>query len=331
MLRTLIPAVLAVALVTGCSTAASTPAEPAADGAFPVTLTHRLGETVIPREPVRVVALGLADVDVTTALGVTPVAIASSPYSADGIWPWAAGTVDAGRTELLDTTSGDGLSLEKVAALEPDLILAHSFAGIDELYPRLAAIAPTVADTHGVLADSWQDEARSIGAALGRSDRADRLVADVEDTLAAARAAHPGLDGAAFVVGWAREPGSVAVTGRPDDITADLFATLGMHLDDAVAALPRQSGSARGAGAATLSFEQLDLLDTDLLLLAASSEELSGQVTGSQLFARLAVARDGRYQVVDLATVSALRLPTAGNIPWLLDRLDPVFGKVDRT
>ncbi|MEV1295980.1 ABC transporter substrate-binding protein [Pseudonocardia sp. NPDC049635] len=331
MLRTFLPAVVAAALLAGCSAPAAGPADQAADSAaaFPVTVTHRLGETVVAQQPTRVVALGVADADVAAALGVTPVAAAGSPYSADGVWPWAVGTLDPGRTEILDTTSGDGLSLEKVAALDPDLILAHSFAGIDALYPQLSAIAPTVADTAGVLADSWQDEARSVGAALGRSDRAEHLVAEVEADLERTRTAHPGLDGAAFVVGWAREPGSIAVTGRPDDITADLFAALGMHLDDEVAALPRQEGSARGAGAATVSFEQLAVLDTDLLLLAASTPELAAQVTGSPLFERLTVARDGRYQVVDLATVSALRLPTAGNIPWLLNQLDPVLGKVN--
>lgn len=334
MLRTLIPALAAVALLAGCAGPSAAPAQTAAGGtdtagAFPVTLTHRLGQTVVPAEPTRVVALGVADVDVATALGVTPVAAVASPYTADGVWPWATGRLDPRTTTMLPMTGGQ-LDLEQVAALRPDLILAHSVAGIDTFYPQLAAIAPTVVDVRGVLVDSWQDEARAVGAALGRADRAAELVTDVEARIAAARAAHPGLDGAGFAVAWAREPGSLAVTGRPDDTTAALFGGLGMRLDDAVAALPRATGSGRGAGAATVGFEQLAVLDTDLLLIAAGTPELAGTLTGNPLFTRLAVAREGRYAVVDLPTVSALRLPTAGNIGWLLDRLDPVLTRAEK-
>lgn len=319
-------ALVAAAALTACSGPADAPPEAPASAGFPLTVTHRLGETVIPAEPVRVIALGVPDVDVTAALGVVPVAALASPYTADGVWPWDAGTLDPARTTLLTGTPAE-LDLEEIAALRPDLILAHSTAAVDAIYPKLAAIAPTVADANGVLADRWQDETVAIGTALGRADQARTLVADVERRLADTAAAHPGLGGAGYVIGWAREPGTVTVTGRPDDTTAALFGALGMRLPDAVTALPRLGGGGNGAGSAAVPFEQLSILDTDLLLVAAGTPELGAQLASHPLFTRLDVVRDGRYRAVDLTTVSALRVPTAANIPWLLDELAPVLGK----
>ena len=45
------------------------------DGAFPVTIKHAFGETVIDKEPTRVLTLDSAAADTVIALGVTPVAM----------------------------------------------------------------------------------------------------------------------------------------------------------------------------------------------------------------------------------------------------------------
>ncbi|MBN9179458.1 MAG: ABC transporter substrate-binding protein, partial [Microbacterium sp.] len=292
-------ALVAAAALTACSGVTDAPREgTAASAGYPVTVTHRLGTTVIPAAPTRVVALGVPDLDVAAALGVVTVAALASPYTADGVWPWDAGKVDPARTTLLTGTPGQ-LDLEKIAALRPDLILAHSTAGVDDIYPKLAEIAPTVVDSRGVLADPWQDETIAIGTALGRADQARTLVADVERRLADTASAHPGLSGAGYVIGWAREPGTVTVTGRPDDITAALFGALGMHLPDSVTALPRLGGGNSGAGAAVVPFEQLSMLDTDLLLVAAGSPELGAQLASNPLFTRLTAVREGRYESID--------------------------------
>lgn len=40
--------------------------------------------------------------------------------------------------------------------------------------------------------------------------------------------------------------------------------------------------------------------------------------------------RDGRYIVADLATISALRTPTALSIPWALEQIRPELERVAR-
>ena len=42
-------------------------------GVFPVTVTHKYGETVVPEEPERVVSVGVTEQDVLLELGVVPV------------------------------------------------------------------------------------------------------------------------------------------------------------------------------------------------------------------------------------------------------------------
>jgi iron-siderophore transport system substrate-binding protein len=63
----------------------------------------------------------------------------------------------------------DGLDLEKVAALAPDLILATNYYGLPNVYEGLSAIAPTVGYRTGWGEATWQDTARVIGRAVGNN------------------------------------------------------------------------------------------------------------------------------------------------------------------
>jgi iron complex transport system substrate-binding protein len=80
--------------------------------------------------------------------------------------------------------------LEKIAALQPDLIIgALTSAGPEkDLYPRLSQIAPTVmVEWTGTM--SWRSQLIEVGEALGVSDRADAVVRDYDARVAAVRAA----------------------------------------------------------------------------------------------------------------------------------------------
>ncbi|HEY4572262.1 MAG TPA: ABC transporter substrate-binding protein, partial [Kribbella sp.] len=120
-------------------TAGSTPS------GFPVTLKNTFGETTITQKPERIVTLGWNAQDVVYALGETPVGMPKVTYgpTADGVTAWDGDKFDKSRTTLLDT--GDKYPFEKIAALEPDVILAP-YEGFDEAtYKTLSGIAPTVA------------------------------------------------------------------------------------------------------------------------------------------------------------------------------------------
>ena len=112
--------------------------------AFPVTITHKYGETTIEKAPTRVVCVGLTEQDALLALGIVPVGVTywfGDEQLQGYIFPWAQATCWATPscpTVLEDT---NGVEVEKVAALAPDLIIGQ-YAGLTEKdYKMLSKIA----------------------------------------------------------------------------------------------------------------------------------------------------------------------------------------------
>jgi iron complex transport system substrate-binding protein len=141
------------------------PAEAAPAAGFPVTIEHALGTTTIPAPPTRIVALSFEE-DVLSQVGVATVGRTENHYAPGSLYPWQEGAVDPGVVPLGDP---DGLDLEKVAALAPDLILATNYYGLPNVYEGLSAIAPTAGYRAGWGEATWQDTARVIGRAVGNN------------------------------------------------------------------------------------------------------------------------------------------------------------------
>ena len=181
-------ALLAAALVAcGGPPAPAAPAAPTSAGtaAFPVTIEHVFGSTTIPAAPRRMVTIGFNEADFALALGVVPVGVRDfiGEYVEESR-PWAQEALGGATPEVV---GGNELELEKIAALQPDVILGvYSF--IDRAtYERLSGIAPTVAPPSETVAATWQEQTRITGRALGMTERAEQVVADTE-----ARFARPG-------------------------------------------------------------------------------------------------------------------------------------------
>ena len=144
-------------------------------------MEHAFGATEIAAEPERVVTVGLTEQDTVLALGVAPVGVTEwygeQPYAT---WPWAQDELGDATPEVL--SQADGLQIERIAALEPDLILGLN-AGLDDTtYAQLSEIAPTVADAEGAEGyfSPWRDQTLMIGQALGKEAEAQALVDDVD-------------------------------------------------------------------------------------------------------------------------------------------------------
>src|SRR4029078_3681367 len=93
----------------------------------------------------RWVCVGLTEQDAVLALGVVPVAVTKCFGDAPGfIFPWAVDKLgDADLPEVLEDSNG--VQVEKIPALRPDLIIGQ-YAGVTEKdYELLSKIAPTVA------------------------------------------------------------------------------------------------------------------------------------------------------------------------------------------
>ena len=290
--------------------------------AFPVTIEHKYGSTTIEEEPKRIVTVGLTDQDPAIALGVKPVGTTEWYGDHDGaLWPWAAKAAAElpGPTPKVIGTA-DTLKPESILLEKPDLILAV-YGGLSKGdYDRLSKIAPTVAQPkdHADYGVPWEEQTEIVGRALGRSDEAERLVADVEDRFAAARKAYPQLDGATALMA-SPYAGKVAVYG-PEDPRTRFLAELGTEQPKDLAELSGDEFSF------DLSEERTDLLDVDALLWYVNDPKKDkDEFDKRPIYANLEVHQGNHEVFVALNDEigGATSLVTVLSLPLLLDELTP--------
>ncbi|MDQ0603853.1 iron complex transport system substrate-binding protein [Streptomyces canus] len=306
------------------------PVSSSSDGAFsdafPVTVKHRFGSTEITSAPERVVVIGNGgtdDIDALYALGVTPVAISKDALSSDGIYPWLKDKIDTKKTKLLDTLTA--VDYEAVAALQPDLILATSDFTLDKDYKKLAAVAPTIGYRTAWGQQTWQEHVQVVGQAVGKPDKAAKVVKDTEARIADVKDKHPGLAGKTYSLSIGNTPAKIYTIASEEDFAARLMSEVGLKLTPSVTDIKTVSGSPTGE----LSFEQLDKLDADLVIIAFTTPDLKKAFEASTLVKNMSAVKKDNYVVTDVATISQLRSPSALGIPWALDNLETGFAKLD--
>lgn len=136
----------------------------AAPGEFPRTVEHANGTTEIEAKPERVVVLDTGELDDVIALGITPVGMVTTK-GANPVPSYLAEKTQG--VETVGTISE--LDLEKIAFLEPDLILGSQLRA-DKLYDQLSAIAPTVFSIRPGF--PWKENFLLAGEALGTEEAA---------------------------------------------------------------------------------------------------------------------------------------------------------------
>lgn len=132
------------------------------------TIQHAMGTTKVPANPQRVVVLDTGELDAVTTLGVQPVGAVTA--SATSGFPDYLSQKTKG-VELVGTI--DQPNLEKIASLNPDLILSNKLRH-EDIYDKLSSVAPTVfAETVGV---AWKQNFLLDARALGMEDKARRML-----------------------------------------------------------------------------------------------------------------------------------------------------------
>jgi ABC-type Fe3+-hydroxamate transport system substrate-binding protein len=308
-------------LVTGCG---SDPAEDTGSGsatssdAFPVIVPTAFGDVTVEEEPTRVVALGWSDAETALALGVQPVG--ASDWLAvggdDGLGDWVEDTYDEA-PEIIGTMEP---SYEAIAALEPDLILdTRSDVTDEERHRLLSAIAPTIGQPEGVgpWETSWQDQLEMVGQALGRSDEADELKAEVEQAFADAAAEHPEFAGTEVAVGaYTSEGFGAYVSG---DSRVQFMEQLGFENKSAIEDLDT------GSFSVPVSEEELSLLDAELTVIFPIFVDAS-EITANPLWATLPSVEDGHAVVLDdLTVLNAFSSASAPGLLFALEKAVPLF------
>lgn len=131
-------------------------------GVFPRTVKHANGTTEIEKKPERVVVLDTGELDDVLSLGIKPVGMVTT----EGANPVPSYLED--QVEGVETVGTiQELDLEKIASLEPDLILGSQLRA-DKLYDELDSIAPTVFSIRPGF--PWKENFRLVGEAMGMED-----------------------------------------------------------------------------------------------------------------------------------------------------------------
>ncbi|MBY6413054.1 ABC transporter substrate-binding protein [Rhodococcus sp. BP-252] len=300
----------AVALVAGCSSDDSSSSTNSDEsGAFPVTITHHFGETTVDSEPSSIVTIGFNEQDFVLALGVKPVATRGNLSYDYRNRPWAQEAL--GGTDIPEVGSEE-LNLEQIANAGPDLILGpYSFIEQGQ-YDQLSEMAPTIADIGGyddVPAATWQQEFEVIGKALGKEQEAADQTAELEAKFQTTQDENPQFAGKTLTLGFDMGDGTYLVLGA-DDIRALFFKDLGFEIP---------------AVTETISPENLNKLDTDVLVMAGASRE---QLLADPLFAALNVVSQDRTAYIGAFSEdlpSALGYSSPLSLNYAIDGFAPML------
>jgi iron complex transport system substrate-binding protein len=319
---------MVAALLAGCAgpSAPPPPAAPAEGGAFPVTVEHAFGSTVVPAAPQRIVTAGYTEQDVVLALGATPVGVTEwYGEHPSATWPWAQDELGDARPEVLSIN--DGFQYERIAALRPDLIVATN-AGVDQAsYERLSAIAPTIAQPAGATAflSPWDGQTLQIGRALGKEQAAQELVDGIKARFAEVAAAHPQFAGtpAIFLQAPYYEGAALAY---PEGLSTAFLTDLGFVVpDDLRRFVPPD---AEIFGQAPIPLEQLGVLNAGKVLIWATEDAQGRPALEEQpLYRQLTPVRDGHLVFTDATLAGAIYFTTPLSLPYVLDNLVPRLEK----
>ncbi|SEQ80760.1 ABC transporter substrate-binding protein [Piscibacillus halophilus] len=139
------------------------------------TVEHAMGETTIEGKPERIVVLTNHGTEALLSLGITPVGAVQS-WTGD---PWYEHiSEDMEGVEVVGTESG--INLEKIAELDPDLILANKMRQ-EEHYDKLSAIAPTVYEE--TLRGDWKINFELIAEAVNMQEEGQQVLDDYQQRI----------------------------------------------------------------------------------------------------------------------------------------------------
>lgn len=232
------------------SQAAATAAAPA--GTQPArTFTDDTGKTLtIEKPPRRVVALSPSMVEMLYAVDAPPVARPSS-----ATYPEAAKALPAIGTSYQ-------VSIEQVAAQQPDLILADAQIQSPQVVAELQKIAP-VFSLRVLTFDDVPRGLRTAGRIVDKAEQGEQAAKGIEDKLAAVQAKLPAQRPSVFImIGTA----DAFFAAKPNSFVGDVVAKLGARN-----LVPAGPDTSQFPGFTSYSLEQLVTLDPDVILVLTAA------------------------------------------------------------
>ncbi|MGZ0710972.1 ABC transporter substrate-binding protein (plasmid) [Coraliomargarita sp. W4R53] len=324
-----IVATAATLILTSCASGATeagsdaaTLTTPASD-AFPVTVEHAYGESVIPAQPERVATVAWANHEVPIALGIVPVGMAKATWGDDdddGILPWVEDALEelGGETPVLfDET--DGIDFEAVADTNPDVILAAYSGLTQEEYDTLSKIAPVVAYPELAWGTTYQDMIRLDSAALGLADEGDALIDDLQSEVDAALANYPELADSSVLFSYI-DPADFSQIDfyTSHDTRPSFLADLGLPLP---AIVEEESAKSDGFYVTTSAEEAERFDDIDVFVTYGEADgAIVEALQADPLLSQIPAIASGQIAVLENGTpLAASANPSPLSIGWGVD------------
>ncbi|MFB8775924.1 ABC transporter substrate-binding protein [Streptomyces broussonetiae] len=268
-------------------------------------ITDATGRAVaVPAAPRRVVALSEPTLDAALALGVEPVGTTAG-RGQQGVSTYLADQA-AGAEVIATVAEAD---LEKLAALQPDLILLDETTAVKNEVDKLAAIAPTVVTAK--LNEDWKEAFTATADALNHKAAAEKwLDGFAADVAATGKKLGANAGAVTSVVRW--QNGAPSVVGRGVNHVGATLTALGLD----------RPADQRGTGTGhsePVSLEKLSTIDGDWLFFGVLGTRADGEKAYAEArqvanFSQLRAERDGHVVVVEGSAWNSAGGPLAARI-----------------
>ena len=342
IILTMLLSLMTVAALVGCSDASSTKekkssekteAETGSETAYPITIKHALGETVIEKKPERIVTIQWANHDVALALGVVPVGFSAANFGVQddsGLLPWTKDKLkELGVTDPNVFMDTDGLDFEAISDAKPDVILA-SYSGItQEDYDLLTQIAPVVAYPTAPWATTWREQVEFNSKGMGMEEEGKQLIADVEKMMAEKLEAYPQIKGKKVVwVNFSEQDLSQLHIYTPIDSRAAFLQELGMSYPESITELI----SDPTGYSLNLSAENTEALYDADIIVGYGNDELLSTIQADPLLGKIPAVERGSVAFITADTpLVAAGTPNPLSIEYTIDEyLELIGGAIDK-
>ncbi|MGD1944368.1 MAG: ABC transporter substrate-binding protein [Leptolyngbyaceae cyanobacterium] len=284
-------AALAVVLLQSCFGATPAPSQgplSASESSACRMVRHAMGETCVPLQPQRVIALSVPTLGNALALGIRPIATivyfdVPPPYLVE---PLATIQV-LGKEEQP--------SVERILALQPDLIIGIKYS-TEAIYNQLSQIAPTVVDDWEGY-PSWRQHFDFVANVLGKPESAEQVWSHYYQRIQSLQGAledEPQTLEVSFVHVCC---GTIDIDGK-NSFNGSILADVGLRRP------PAQAVPIAG-GIRLLSEERLMDLDGDVLFVATDGDEAAAKIAELKqkpLWKKLRAVQNNRVYSVNYPT-----------------------------
>ncbi|MBP3088809.1 iron-siderophore ABC transporter substrate-binding protein [Corynebacterium sp. sy017] len=274
-----------------------------------------------------VASLGLGDVDTLLALGITPSVFAAWVEDSDspnGLGPWAADDLPKDKKPEVLYGTGTGFTsehLQKIAAAEPNTIVAVNAQVDEDTKAKLEAIAPVT--YHDKQYKDWQvpwrSQVESVAQAVDKKAEGKELIAKTEQSLKGFRDKHPELAGKKVAIGLPYN-GQLSLYTDADGRGA-LLEELGFEVPEEF------NERAQDNFYFELSPENYDVLESLDYLFILSYDNNEDELKKNPVYANLKLVQENRVFFIEKQLGNAMSTPNPLSIPWSVEKLDALLAQ----